>query len=93
LNIIRFETLEGLSTIWGFEWSRHLEQLNAALLEASQKPFVLLYCVQRWLALVLDLIVAGLMVVLMILFVKLRGTINPGFAGIAHVDISGFSTH
>ena len=44
---------------------------NAGLLEASQNPFYLLYRVQKWLALVLDLIVASLMVVSMTLFVKL----------------------
>lgn len=86
------ETLEGLVTIRVFDWSKDFEQLNAGLLEASQKPMYLLYCVQRWLALVLDLTVAGLMVVLMILFVKLRGTIDPGFAGIALINMSGFST-
>jgi len=86
------ETLDGLVTIRVCGWSRAFEQLNAGLLEASQKPIYLLYCLQRWLALVLDLTVAGLMVVLMILFVKLRGTIDPGFAGIALVNMSGFST-
>jgi ATP-binding cassette subfamily C (CFTR/MRP) protein 1 len=86
------ETLEGLVTIRVFGWSKDFEQVNADLLEASQKPFHLLFCVQSWLALVLDFTVAGLMIVLMILFVKLRGTIDPGFAGIALVNMSGFST-
>lgn len=86
------ETLEGLVTIRVFGWSKDFERLNAGLLEASQKPYYLLFCVQRWLAVVLDLTVAGLMVVLMILFVKLRGVIDPGFAGIALVNMSGFST-
>lgn len=85
------ETLEGLVTIRVFGWSKDFERLNNRLLEVSQKPFYLLYCVQRWLALVLDLTVAGLMVILMVLFVKLRGTINPGFAGVALVNMSGLS--
>jgi ATP-binding cassette, subfamily C (CFTR/MRP), member 1 len=41
--------------------------------------------------LVLDLTVAGLTVVLMILVVKLRATINPGFVGLALVNVNGFN--
>ncbi|KAI0201172.1 P-loop containing nucleoside triphosphate hydrolase protein [Astrocystis sublimbata] len=55
------------------------------------KPFYLLLCIQRWLVLVLDLVVAGLAVLLMGLAVALRSTINPGLLGIALVQLTSLS--
>jgi ATP-binding cassette, subfamily C (CFTR/MRP), member 1 len=37
-----------------------LEERNLDLLDASQRPFYMLFYIQRWLTLVLDLTVAGL---------------------------------
>jgi ATP-binding cassette, subfamily C (CFTR/MRP), member 1 len=85
------ETLEGLVTVRAFGWSRDFEAKNAQLLDTSQKPFYLLYCIQRWLGLVLDLTVAALTVVLMIIVVKLRFTVNPGFVALALVNVNGFN--
>lgn len=61
------------------------------LLDASQKPFYLLYCIQRWLGLVLDVTVAVLAVILMIIVVKLRTSINAGYVGLALLNVMGFS--
>jgi len=47
------------------------QEQNLTLLDTSQKPFYLLFCIQRWLALILDLLVMVLAVVLMVLVVKL----------------------
>jgi hypothetical protein len=49
----------------------HDETRNLDLLDVSQKPYYLLFCIQRWLAFILDLMVMVLAVVLMILVVKL----------------------
>jgi ATP-binding cassette subfamily C (CFTR/MRP) protein 1 len=65
------ESLSGLVTIRAFGWAPNFQDLNLALLDVSQKPYYLLLCIQRWLALILDLIVAGLAVILMVL---VRGT-------------------
>jgi ATP-binding cassette, subfamily C (CFTR/MRP), member 1 len=40
-------------------------------LDTSQKPYYLLFCIQRWLSFILDLMVMVLAVVLMVLVVKL----------------------
>jgi ATP-binding cassette, subfamily C (CFTR/MRP), member 1 len=72
------ETLSGLVTIRAFGWGPHFQDHNIALLDVSQKPYYLLLCIQRWLALILDLIVAALAVILMVLVVKLRTDISPG---------------
>ncbi|KAL1959109.1 hypothetical protein VTO42DRAFT_2896 [Malbranchea cinnamomea] len=85
------ECLSGLATIRAFGWQHALEEKNRQLLDRSQKPFYLLYAVQRWLTLVLDLIVAAIAVLLITLVVKLRGTIGGGYAGVALVNVIQFS--
>lgn len=60
-------------------------------LDASQRPFYLLYCIQRWLTLVLDLTVAVLGVILVALIVKFRHSADPGFVGVALISIMSFS--
>lgn len=85
------ECLTGLATIRAFGWQHALEEKNRQLLDRSQKPFYLSFAVQRWLTLVLDLIVAAIAVLLITLVVKLRGTISGGYAGVALVNIIQFS--
>lgn len=55
------------------------------MLDTAQKPFYLLLCIQRWLELVLNLIVAALAVILISAAVALRSHVNPGLLGIALV--------
>ena len=85
------EMMSGLVTIRAFGWQRALEQKNADLLDYSQKPYYLLWAVQRWLTLVLDMMVAAIAVLLIVLVVTLRGFLSPGFAGVALVNIVMFS--
>jgi len=85
------ESLSGLATIRAFGWRSALESHNAEMLDQSQKPFYLLFAVQRWLTLVLDLVVAAVAVILMVMVVELRGTISPGFVGVAMLNVILFS--
>lgn len=85
------ETLNGLVTIRAFGWTSDLEKHNIRLLEASQQPFYLLLCIQRWLALVLDLTVAGIAVILMILVVKVREELKAGLVALALLNVMGFN--
>ena len=85
------ECLNGLATLRAFGWQNALEQRNRKLLDRSQQPFYLLFAVQRWLTLVLDMFVAGIAVLLIILIVKLRGVLNAGFIGVALVNVILFS--
>jgi ATP-binding cassette subfamily C (CFTR/MRP) protein 1 len=61
------------------------------LLNLSQRPFYLLFCIQLWANLVLNLIVAGLAVVLVALTVTLTEQTNAGFVGVALVTIMNFN--
>ena len=85
------ECLNGLATIRAFGWQSALEKKNRHLLDQSQRPFYLLFAVQRWLTLVLDLVVAAVATILIVLVVQLRGTISPGFVGVAMLNVILFS--
>ncbi|KAJ5819793.1 hypothetical protein N7474_005384 [Penicillium riverlandense] len=85
------ESLSGLVTIRAFGWASAFENQNLALLDASQKPFYLLFCIQRWLELALDLSVAVLGAILMVLVVKLRSDVGAGYVGLAILNVITFS--
>lgn len=85
------ESLNGLATIRAFGWSEEFQEVNMSLLDESQKPFYLLQCIQRWLQVVLDLIVASLAVVMVILIVTLRTKLDAGFVGLGLLNIMSFN--
>lgn len=86
------ETLSGLATVRAFGWEEGFERQNRVSLDNSQRPFFVLATIQRWLNLVLDLVVSVMGIVVAIAAVGLRGTINPGFLGLALVNVVCFST-
>ncbi|EFE30383.1 uncharacterized protein ARB_02755 [Trichophyton benhamiae CBS 112371] len=86
------ETLSGLVTIRAFGWQKDYEHHNNQALNDSQKPFYLLFCVQRWLNLVLDLVVAAIAVIVVSIAVQTKGKVDAGSTGIALVNIVQFST-
>ncbi|KAI2895843.1 hypothetical protein CBS63078_8455 [Aspergillus niger] len=85
------ETLDGISTIRGLGWQRSFVAECLRRLDASQKPYYLLYCIQRWLNVVLDLLVACLAVILIALATSLRGSTDPGKLGVSLTAIMAFS--
>jgi ATP-binding cassette, subfamily C (CFTR/MRP), member 1 len=87
------ETISGLATIRAFGWTRAFVDRNLELLDTSQRPFYLLFCVQRWLQVVLDLMVAALATVLMIIVVQLRHDISPGLVGLGMLNVMTFNTN
>ncbi|KAH8169831.1 ABC transporter domain-containing protein [Sarocladium implicatum] len=85
------ETLAGLQTIRAFGWAPQLLQDNHRRLDASQKPFYGMYCIQRWLQVVLDLFVAGMALVLVSFSLSMSGTTSSGAIGLALVNLIGFN--
>jgi len=77
------ETLEGIVTIRAFDWQQEAAKENIRRLDNSQKPYYLLYCIQRWLALALDLMSAGMAIIVVALATSLRHTTSPGFLGVS----------
>lgn len=85
------ECISGLATVRAFGWQKPLEKINRELLDRSQRPFYLLFAVQRWLTLVLELVVAAIAVLLIVLVVALRGSLSAGYVGVALLNIITFS--
>lgn len=81
------QCLAGLSTIRAFRWEPELTEKNKDLLDFSQRPIYLLYSVQIWLKLVLDLLIAAIVTLLCGLVVGLRSSTSTGFVGLAFVNI------
>ncbi|KAM0263319.1 hypothetical protein ACHAPA_008810 [Fusarium lateritium] len=87
------ESVTGLATLRAFGWRDALEKRHHELLDRSQRPFYLLYAVQRWLTLVLDMIVTVIAVLVVVLVTQLRGVLPTGLIGVALVNIIQFSQH
>jgi ATP-binding cassette, subfamily C (CFTR/MRP), member 1 len=72
------ESLGGLATIRAFGWENDSQVHNNELLDSSQQPFYLLFMIQRWLTLVLDLVAMGLALIVVGLAFKIRATVSAG---------------
>lgn len=85
------ELLSGQVTIRAFQSeSRQLSQFMQTL-NSAQKPFYLLYCVQRWLNMVLDLIVGSIAILIVIIAVKTKGQTDASMTGLALVNLVSFA--
>lgn len=58
------ESSDGLHHIRAFKWENEFLDRGLKVLDYSQKPFYYMFCIQRWLNLVLDLAVAAIAVIL-----------------------------
>ena len=85
------ESLSGLATLRAFGWQDHSIAQNHELLDNSQRPFYLLFMVQRWLTLVLDLINTALAVIVVTVASQLRGHVSVGFTGVSLTQIISFA--
>ncbi|RDW80341.1 putative multidrug resistance protein [Coleophoma crateriformis] len=85
------ECLEGLSIIRAFGWSSAAQEMEIERLDASQRPYYLLYCLQRWLALVLDLMVSGIGIVVVVLAVRIPSQSSGAAIGIALNNVLGLN--
>ncbi|KAJ5185124.1 hypothetical protein N7491_007004 [Penicillium cf. griseofulvum] len=85
------EALGGLSNIRAYGWVEDYQRRNRIALDASQRPFYLLYCIQRWMTLVLDLIVAAIAVIVISVAISMKGSPSMNLLGIALFNIVNFS--
>jgi len=75
--------VEGIETIRAFGWTRKVIQRNILSVENSQRPEFLLFCLQRWLNIVLDLLAGTIATSVVVIAVLFREKINGGQVGIA----------
>ncbi|KFY47652.1 hypothetical protein V495_01884 [Pseudogymnoascus sp. VKM F-4514 (FW-929)] len=85
------ETVNGVACIRAYGWTQEYIEQNYEALNRSQKPYYLLWCIQRWLTLVLDLLNAGVATLVVALATNIRGG-STGFLGVALFNIVMFSS-
>ncbi|KAL2858516.1 hypothetical protein BJY01DRAFT_530 [Aspergillus pseudoustus] len=85
------ETLTGLSTIRAFGWEAQATAAMHRVLNDSQRPYYLLFVLQAWLVVVLNLITAVLAVIIISVTTSLRESIGPGYIGVALTNVLSFS--
>jgi ABC-type multidrug transport system fused ATPase/permease subunit len=90
-QFIEITTGSASATIRAFGWQQYFEQLVGASLDRSQRPVYVLYCVQQWLALILDLIVSALAVILVAIVVNWKSSFDAGAVGVALVMVMTFN--
>ena len=82
-----------MTTLRAFSWLHESTQQNYELVDQSQKPFYLMYVIQKWLGVVLDLALAGLVTLVVGVAVALRDTISAGFTGVSLTQIVSFTSY
>ncbi|OTB09170.1 hypothetical protein M426DRAFT_7187 [Hypoxylon sp. CI-4A] len=85
------ESVGSLATIRAFGWESRFKARHERLLDQSQRPQYMLYCSQRWLNLVLDLVAGAEAVLVIGLAVGLRRSTSPGLLGVSLNSILTFS--
>lgn len=76
------ETAAGLASVRAFGWQKEFETRHLELLDLSQRPAYLMLCIQRWLSIVLDLMVTAMVTILLTVVVVRRASISPGLVGL-----------
>lgn len=77
------EMIAGARTIRAYGWQSHTMLQASCVLDSSQRPLYLLLCLQRWLNVVLDLLVAAVAVSFVAVAVQLRGSTTGAAVGVA----------
>ncbi|KAJ5138787.1 uncharacterized protein N7515_003635 [Penicillium bovifimosum] len=85
------ELVRGAATVRAFGWERSFDETCLSLLDVSQRPVYLLYCVQQCLGFFLDMLVSVLAVTLIATVVFLRDKFDPGDVGVALVMVMTFN--
>jgi ABC-type multidrug transport system fused ATPase/permease subunit len=85
------ETASGLETIRAFGWSDRFTEHHHFLLDQSQRPFYALFCIQRWLGVVLALMVAVVAVCLVAFATQFRDLTTGNAIGVALLNVFSFS--
>jgi ATP-binding cassette, subfamily C (CFTR/MRP), member 1 len=85
------ESVEGILSIRAFGWMETFRKRNYEVLSHSQAAYYTLLCVQCWLSVVLDLVMAFLAVLLVIIAVKTRETADAASIGVALSNLMTFN--
>lgn len=85
------ETIDGLATIRAFGWQTAFRETSLGLLDESQRPYYLMFCIQRWLTLVLDILVGAIAVLLVSMAMMIPDATSTGAIAIALYNVLNFN--
>ncbi|RAK90075.1 P-loop containing nucleoside triphosphate hydrolase protein [Aspergillus costaricaensis CBS 115574] len=77
------EAVHGVTTLRAYGMNPWFQEKMHMLLDKSQRPFYMLYCIQQWLTLVMGLIVAALAVIIVAMTTSLADQYNGAAVGVA----------
>ena len=77
------ETMDGISSLRAFGWCEVFKAECNKRINQSQRPFYTLLCLQQWLTLVLNLVMAAMAVILVAIATCLRDQFSAGGMGVA----------
>lgn len=85
------ETRAGAATIRAFGWQRHYQDRSHRLIDTYQRPVYLQQCIQHWLGVVMNSLVAAIAVVLVGIVVAWTDKFDAGSVGVSLVMVVTFS--
>ncbi|KAG6006407.1 hypothetical protein E4U21_007073 [Claviceps maximensis] len=85
------ETASGIQHIRAFAWQTDILRESLRHLNYSQKPYYYMFCIQRWLTLILDLYVTVSAVALVAIALKVPGITTQSAIGLALLNVMMFS--
>ncbi|PWY69052.1 P-loop containing nucleoside triphosphate hydrolase protein [Aspergillus heteromorphus CBS 117.55] len=86
------ETASGADTIRTFGWQATWATQCCVLVDKAVRPYYTLFCIQRWLNLVLDLVAAALAILVVTVAVMLGSSVDTGAIAVSLLNILGFSS-
>ncbi|RAH60585.1 hypothetical protein BO85DRAFT_509417 [Aspergillus piperis CBS 112811] len=86
------ETASGMDTIRAFGWQAAWAARCRQLVDRAIQPYYTMFCIQRWLNLVLDLMAAGLAIIVVTVAVTLGSSAHTGAIAVSLLNILGFSS-
>ncbi|KAJ5164333.1 P-loop containing nucleoside triphosphate hydrolase protein [Penicillium coprophilum] len=86
------ETALGTDTIRIFGWESPWVAQCHILVDAALQPYYALFCIQRWLDLVLDLAAVAMAVIVISIAVTLHSSVNHGAIAVSLLNILSFSS-
>ncbi len=84
------EIIRGQATIRAYRWQRMLREQFAEMFDSSQRPYYLLLCAQSWLRVALNLMTAGIAVLLVTLATQLPALASETTFALAMLNLIGF---
>ncbi len=86
------ETASGIQHVRAFNWSNAFARHSLERLDYSQRPYYYMFCIQTWLALVLDLSITAMAVTVIAFALNYKHTTSEAAVGLSMINIITLSS-